>query len=250
MSRAILEVNSVNFAYPSQVILDSVSFELFEHDFVAVIGPNGGGKSTLIKILMGLLMPNSGTVSLFGEAPKIGRKKVGYLPQFNVIDLEFPITVEEVVLMSRLRNPFFSRITSQDREDLEKVLDRVGISHLISRSISALSGGEKQRVFLARALLNQPQLLILDEPTTSVDAQAERGIYELLSQLRQDMTILMVSHDLTAVSQLVNRIACLNRKLIIHQGKELAPQDLEEIYGCPVALIAHGVPHHHLHSHD
>ncbi len=245
----ILSIQDLSYAYAQKPVLTNVQFEMGQGDFVAVIGPNGGGKSTFIKLIMGLIQPDSGTIRLFGEPVESGRRLVGYLPQFQNVDLDYPILVEEVVLMSLLQGNWLRSIRRKDRQLAWDVLEKVGILHLKDRPLSALSGGEKQRVFLARALVNQPKLLILDEPTTSVDIQAEQSLYRLLQDLHQSLAILMVSHDLSAVSQLVNKIACLNQKMVFHQTKELTAQDLEEVYGCPVALIAHGVPHHHLESH-
>ncbi len=250
MLQPILEISDLNFSYASIPTLTDINFTLFENDFAAVIGPNGGGKSTLIKLMMGLLKPQSGTVKLFGKSPEIGRKQVGYLAQFSLIDLEFPIKVLDIVQMNRLSGNPFKQFTTSDRNDAIKALEMVGIGHLSARTLSQLSGGEKQRVFLARVLMNNPKLLILDEPTSGVDFHAEKSFYDLLQELNKKMAILMISHDISAVSTMVKKIACLNKKLIFHNGAELRKEDLEEIYACPVDLIAHGVPHRVLHRHD
>ena len=245
-----LHIDNVSFEYGDRLVLENVNFSINERDFVAVIGPNGGGTSTLLKLIMGLLKPKSGTIKLFGDSVFLGRSHVGYLSQFSNIDLNYPISVIDVVLMSRLVKSMFYRLTAADYKLACEMLDRVGIVHLKDRPIARLSGGEKQRVFLARALLNNPKLLILDEPTTSIDATSEQEFYAMLKQLNAEMGILLISHDISAVSVMVDKIACLNRKLVYHDNKELTSEDLNHTYGCEVDLIAHGVPHRVLKKHD
>lgn len=246
----ILDVVNVSYRYHQKPVLTDIHFSIDPLDFVAIIGPNGGGKSTLIKLIMGLLHPESGHISLLGTSPKKGRSQVGYLSQSLALDLDYPIKVIDVVLTSRLSLSLWHRITEQDQSDAVACLEQVGIAHLKNRALSALSGGEKQRVLIARALLNNPKFLILDEPTSNIDPHAEREFYHLLQTLNEKMAILMVSHDISAVSQLVKKVACLNQKLVYHNSKELHHHDLEEAYGCPVELIAHGVPHRILDAHE
>jgi zinc transport system ATP-binding protein len=246
----ILSVSDVCFSYDNRPILLDVSFSMEATDFVAIIGPNGGGKSTLVKLIMGLAEPQSGEIRLFGQPPKVGRSKVGYLSQANTMTSEYPISVLDVVLTSRLSGQMWHRFSDVDRQDAIVCLEQVGLVHLCKRSLSELSGGERQRVFIARALMNKPKLLILDEPTSSADPHAEQTFYELLQKLNTNMAVLMVSHDISAVSRLVKKVACLNQRLIYHNSKELDAQDLHDTYGCSVELIAHGVPHRVLHSHD
>ncbi|MEK7298938.1 MAG: ABC transporter ATP-binding protein [Candidatus Margulisiibacteriota bacterium] len=249
-STAVVSVENVSFCYGSQPILDQVSLSVDPHDFIAVIGPNGGGKSTLLKLIMGLLDPQSGQVTVFGQSPKAVRHKIGYLSQHQLVDLQFPIDVMEVVLMSRLINGVFRRYSKTDREAALMWLDRLGISHLKRRRINELSGGERQRVFLARALMNEPELLLLDEPDAGVDRAAQTAFFELLKTLNENMAIILVSHDLSAVSTVTKTVACLNRNLVYHTTKELSAQDLEKTYCCDIDLIAHGVPHRVLKHHD
>ena len=248
--KPIIKISNLNFAYDNKAILSNINFTMEATDFVAVIGPNGGGKSTFIKLIMGLLTPNSGSITLFGTTPEKGRLNVGYLPQLNDIDLSYPITVEEVVYLAKLQGNMWKKITKSDLSDTHEALEQVGLCHLAKESLSNLSGGQKQRVFIARALVNKPKLLILDEPTASIDASAEHNFYTVLNNLHKKLAILMISHDLSAVAQLVNKIACLNQKLIFHNTNQLHQHDLEDTYGCPVALIAHDIPHHLLHSHE
>jgi len=246
----LLEINNLSHSYEQKIALSSINLKVNSGDFLAIIGPNGGGKSTLIKLIMGLIPIKEGSIKLFGKSVKNGRNHVGYLPQIQNAKEDFPITVEDVVALSRLKNKWLLPLTKQDYKIANHCLAKVEISHLGKRTLDTLSGGEKQRVYLARALVNSPKLLILDEPTTSVDIQAERSIYTLLKELNKTLAIVIVSHDLSAVPQLVNKIACLNKKLIFHENSELSQNDLEEVYGCPVSLITHGVHHHHLHAHD
>jgi len=248
--RPILSIQNLNFNYGTRSILENVSLSMDAQDFVAIIGPNGGGKSTLLKCIMGIFKPQSGTIEVFGTTAKKGRQFMGYLPQFRNVDGDYPITVLETVMMSTLNGNPFKHFSKQDQERAKLALSDVKISNLASRSLSALSGGEKQRVFLARALMSDPKLLILDEPTTSIDAPSEQEFYGLLGELNQKMAILMVSHDISMVSTTVKNIACLNKKLIYHGTKELTSHDLEETYGCDVELIAHGMPHRVLKDHD
>ncbi len=250
MSAPILSLSDVCFDYGGSRVLEDVSFNMVSGDFLAVIGPNGGGKSTLIKLIMGALRPRSGTLRVFETTAEMGRLNVGYLPQLQTLDMAYPITAVEIVEMARLQGRWWKRLTQKDTQDALNALDQVGILHLADRPLSTLSGGERQRVFIARAIINRPKLLILDEPATSVDVKAENSLYQLLQSLHTQMSILMISHDLVAVSRLVNKIACLNRRLVFHNDSQLHQHDLESIYGCPVALIAHDVPHHILGQHD
>ncbi|MGE4169726.1 MAG: metal ABC transporter ATP-binding protein [Candidatus Margulisiibacteriota bacterium] len=245
----ILSLENVSCHYGQQLVLEGVSFSMEERDFLAVIGPNGGGKSTLIKAIMGLV-PFSGNITLFGLPPKEGRKQVGYLSQYAQVDLQFPISVLDVVLMTRLKDKLVFFATQKDKDDAVAWLTKLGIAHLKHRPIAALSGGEKQRVFLARALMNNPKLLILDEPMASVDVHAEEGFNDLLKQLNNEVAILMISHDISSVVRMAKTVACLNRRLVYHGNAELTDHDLHHTYGCDVDLLAHGVSHRVLRAHD
>ncbi|NYT02282.1 MAG: ABC transporter ATP-binding protein, partial [Methanosarcinales archaeon] len=228
-----------------------VNLELEDRDFLGLIGPNGGGKSTLIKVIMGLIVPQKGSVRIFGQDPASARSLVGYLPQKSLFDHQFPITAFDVVLMGRYgRVGLLKRYSRADREAALRALEAVDMQDLADREIGSLSGGEQQRVFVARALVSEPRLLLLDEPTSGVDSSQQTEFYDMLCRLNQQMTIIMVSHDLTAVSRYVKKIACLNRKLYYHGSKELPTDDLEAAYGCPVDMIAHGMPHRVLKEHD
>jgi zinc transport system ATP-binding protein len=239
-----VEVVNMTAGYGSQDILKNVSFSLDENEFLGIIGPNGGGKTTLFKVLLGILKPRQGTVRIFGKDPAKTRQLVGYVPQYLQYDRQFPVQVLDVVLMGRLGKlgfkPFF---TKQDREAALEALKQVNMEKYAKRQLSSLSGGQQQRVLIARALCTRPKVLLLDEPTASVDKKIQTSIYELLSELNKDMTILLVTHDIGVVSTHVKKIGCLNGYFIYHGSGQLTGEMLEAAYECPVDLIAHGVPH-------
>lgn len=235
------------------VILEDISLDLFAGDFLGLIGPNGGGKSTLLKVMLGLIKPDRGSISVFGLPPKKARSRVGYVPQKTVFDQSFPVKVLDVVLMGRFsQRGLFNRYGREDREAARRALEAVGMEDRSEREIGALSGGEQQRVFVARSLVSDPKLLLLDEPTAGVDSAQQTDFYELLGHLNQKdgITIVLVSHDVTAISTYVGKIACLNQRLYYHDSHELTSEDIEKAYGCPVEMIAHGTPHRVLREHD
>lgn len=230
--------------------LEAVNLSIEQHDFLGIIGPNGGGKTTLLKVILGLLKPSRGKVMVFGHSPEKGREFVGYVPQYSLFDRDFPVSVWEVVLMGRLgRNRRFKRYSKEDITLVQDALATVEILDFKDTQVGKLSGGQQQRVFIARALVAEPKLLILDEPMASVDSPMQTELYELFDELRQRMAIILVSHDISAVSIYVDKIACLNRKLFYHNTKEITAEDLEAAYHCPVEIIAHGVPHRVLREH-
>ncbi len=250
MSAPAVEVSGVWFSRRGQPVLEDVSLVVEANDYLALLGPNGGGKTTLLKLVLGLLEPERGSLRVFGEPPARARGRVGYVPQRVGFDLDFPIRVLDVVLMGRLGagrglGPF----GASDRKRARASLERVELAHLAARPIGALSVGELQRVLIARALAVEPRLLLLDEPTASLDERIGRSIWELLEELSRDVAIVLVSHDIGAISQHVRSVACLNRRLFAHPSKELTGEILEATYGCPVELLAHGHPHRVLPSH-
>jgi zinc transport system ATP-binding protein len=217
---------------------------------LGIIGPNGGGKTTLLKVILGLLKPRQGKVTVLGDTPEKGRKYIGYVSQHSLFAQDFPVSVWDVVLMGRAgRAGLFRTYSGEDKRIARSTLETVEMLDYKDRQIGKLSGGEQQRVFIARALTAEPKLLLLDEPMAGVDAPMQTGFYELLSRLTQQMTIVLVSHDISAVSIYVDKIACLNRRLFYHNSKEISAEDLEATYQCPVELIAHGVPHRVLQKH-
>ncbi len=250
-SKKAIDIKGLTAGYDGQAAIDNVDLEVDEGEFFGLIGPNGGGKSTLLKCMLGLIEPMKGKVKVFGMEPRDGRKHIGYVPQHSTFDREFPITVQNVVMMGRRRmkgmRPWYS---AADREAVKKALTDVGMLDLRGRHISQLSGGQKQRVFIARALATEPKLMLLDEPTTSVDARMEESIYRLLRELNREVTVVLVTHDVGVISSYVDTIACINRKLFKNDEPVITPDMLELAYQCPVDLIAHGLPHRVLAPHE
>ena len=247
----VVKLQDVWVGYDGEAVLEGINLAIGQQDFLGIIGPNGGGKTTLLKVMLGLITPSRGEVSILGKLPQNSRNSIGYVPQVNVFDRDFPINVWDVVLMGRYGNTgLVKRYRREDKEAAQQALETVGISGLKRRQIGKLSGGEQQRVFIARALVSQPKLLLLDEPTASVDPAMQTEFYELLDRLKKQMAIVLVSHDISAVSIYVDKIACLNRQLYYHGSKEISPEILEATYKCPVQMIAHGdVPHRVLKEH-
>jgi len=247
----IVRLEDVWLHFDGVPVLEGINLSIQQHDFLGIIGPNGGGKSTLLKVILGLLEPTRGKVTVFGHTPEQGRRYVGYVPQFSLFDRDFPISVWDVVLMGRVGHAKrFSRYSDEDKRYAQNALETVEMLKFRNTRIGTLSGGQQQRVFIARALVTEPKLLLLDEPMASVDSPMQTELYELFENLRARMAIVMVSHDITAISIYVDTVACLNRKLYYHGAKELLTEDLEAAYQCPVELIAHGVPHRVLKEHD
>ncbi len=247
-----LEIKNLSVYYGEDCALEDISLNVEDREFLGIIGPNGGGKTTLLKAILGLVQPQSGSIRIFGQAGDKARRNIGYVPQFSRFDRHFPISVEEVVLMGRLagQGHWWVRYNDQDRELVHALLMRLEIADLKQRQIGQLSGGQLQRVLIARALAVNPRILILDEPTASVDSASKTRIYEILKELNKEMTILIVTHDLSAVSSNIDKIACLNQQLYYHGRTELEAGLVEKVYGCPVDLIAHGVPHRVLRGHE
>jgi len=247
----VVSVENLWVRFGKRVILEDVNLKIHERDFLGLIGPNGGGKTTLVKAILGLIKPYRGRVRVFGVDPESARKRTGYLPQKSPFDPEFPVTVQEVVLMGRFsKRGLFKRYSSEDREAALLALEEVDMEDHAETEIGSLSGGQQQRVFVARALVSEPELLLLDEPASGIDSTQQKEFYELLRKLNERVTIVMVSHDISAVFSCVNKIACVNQRLYYHDSKELAAGDIEEAYKCPVDMIAHGVPHRVLREHD
>ena len=250
MGEWVIELKDVWMRYGGNLVLKEVSFSLGQNVLLGVIGPNGAGKTTLLKIILGLIEPTNGEIKVFGRKPKDARKWIGYVPQRGLIDHDFPISVWEVVLMGRLASRgLFMNYSQEDKRCTQEALGKVDLLELKNRQIGELSEGERQRVFIARALVNKPKLLLLDEPTASVDQRVQTSLYELLAKLKHEHTIVLISHDIGVVSSYVDKIACLNIQLYFHDTKELTREDLEAVYGCPFDLIGHGLPHRVVHKH-
>ncbi|MGQ9724686.1 MAG: metal ABC transporter ATP-binding protein [Tepidimonas sp.] len=230
----------VDFSYGQRPVLGNVSLRVEQGEFVALVGPNGGGKSTLLKLALGLIEPDRGQIRVFGVTPKQARSRLGYVPQFATFRRDFPLSVRETVLHGRLGlRAWWKPLTPADHEAAAQAMHATQVLDLASRPIAKLSGGQLQRVLIARALATEPQLLLLDEPTAHVDTRAEHDLFDLLDELRSRMAIVMVSHDVGLVSRHVDRIACLNISLSCHAAQPLEPGVLERLYGTPVKLIDH-----------
>jgi len=250
MKKIILSVKNISVQYDGVFVLENNTFSMNDHDFVTIIGPNGGGKTTLLKVILGLVQPDAGKVEVLGKSPLEACGEMGYVAQSVVFDRDFPISVWDTVLMGRLaKRRLFQQYNKVDFEITERVLNTVEMLPLRKRTMGSLSGGERQRVFIARALASEPKILILDEPTASIDPQMKTGIYDVLGELKKQMAIILVTHDVGVISTHVDKVACLNRRLFFHDTAQITKESLEAVYHCPVDLIAHGVPHRVFHQH-
>jgi zinc transport system ATP-binding protein len=240
----IISVQHLWAGYDHEPILEDINLSVQANDFIGLLGPNGSGKTTLFRVLLGLLPPLQGTVQIMGLPPEKGRRYIGYVPQTVSFDREFPISVWEVVQLGRLsRRRLLQQFTAHDRQVVQAVLEKLEIAHLRDRAIGQLSGGQRQRVYIARALVTEPKVLLLDEPMASVDQAASSNLYDLLHELNKSVTIVMISHDIGAISTVVKTVGCLNRRLYYHGETQITPEMLNFAYQCPVDLIAHGLPH-------
>ena len=254
---AIIEIRDLDFGYNGETVLKDVNATIREKDFVAIIGPNGGGKTTLLKLMLGLLTPAKGTIHVDGKIPQEASSCIGYVPQDVHINRSFPITVIDVVLMGKLDpTQRLSRRSAANRRDALEALDRLDMADHANKKIGMLSGGQRQRVFIARALATQPKILLLDEPTASIDTKGQADFYRLLKEINQDITVLVVSHDLLVISRYVKSVACVNKSLHYHNQAEITGDMLGAMYlctveeVCPVELVAHGLPHRVLAEHE
>jgi zinc transport system ATP-binding protein len=244
----VIAVRDLTFGYGREVVLDRVNLEIQPRDFLAIIGPNGGGKTTLLKVMLGLLKPWSGRVE--HNLPGGGPGRFGYVPQFSTFDKSFPLRVADVVMMGTLgRRGFLRPASKADRAAVDRLLARLGLSEIARAHVSEISGGQLQRVLIARAIVSEPRILFLDEPTASIDTESRGSLLALLRELNEEIPIVVVTHDVTSIAPMVRRIACINRRLFYHGGPELSQEVLEETYGCPVELVTHGVAHRVLHDH-
>lgn len=237
----IVSLKDVNFAYNGgPLVLEDINFEIYQNEFIGIIGPNGGGKSTLLKLIMGLLKPATGKINVFNKPPEASRKAIGYVPQFTTFNREFPISVTDVVLMGRLGNTKrFSGYRKQDRNVVYKVLEQLEVEKLQNRPIGTLSGGQLQRVMIARALACEPKLLLLDEPTANIDIHAEKSVLDILNEINREVAIVIVSHDIGFVSRYIKKVACLNKTLLCHRTTELTAELIQQLYGVSVRAIHH-----------
>ena len=236
----VLEIKNLFFSYENgSPILEDVNFSIQEGQSGCIVGPNGGGKSTLLKLILGLLQPDSGSVSLFGKVPRESRRMVGYMPQYHQLDAAFPVTAIEVAEMGCIKPGFFPFYSKKDRANAMEALDELGIADLANRSFADLSGGQRQRVLIARALACRPRLLLLDEPTANIDPGAEEQFYATLALLRKRMTVLTVSHDLGFVNRETDAVICVNRKVSVHQAENFTAEAADAVYHHEMNLIRH-----------
>lgn len=261
MGEPVIELQDISLSLDGISVLENVSLTVKRGDFLAVLGPNGGGKSTLLKVMLGLLRPDSGTVRVLGSGPGETGGRIGYLPQYTHVSSSFPITVLDAVRMGMVR-PGLAGVAGpgnakREIEHAIKALTRVNMQDHGQRVLAGLSGGQKQRVFIARALVDDPELLLLDEPTASVDSASRNSLFKLLTELNKEITVVMVSHDISSLITGAKSVACVNRTLHFHKAPKITGEMFRMSYGgkeetcCPVELVTHGdVPHRVLASHD
>lgn len=239
-SKPIISFRNVNFAYDRRVILKDVSFDIQSSDFVSIVGPNGGGKSTLFKLILGLEKPNAGTIKILDGSNKKARKKIGYMPQYLDYDKAFPMTAFNAVLMGCVGEHILGFYNKKDHFAAIKAMELMNVRYLKDYPFSELSGGEKQRVLIARAIVTDPQILLLDEPTANIDPSGEQQFYENLKILADRMTILSISHDLSFVSKVVNKVLCVHQNVHIHSTSEVDSDLINNIYGTDMQMVNHG----------
>jgi zinc transport system ATP-binding protein len=238
--RAVIRCEHLDFSYNGEPVLSDVDFEVQPLDFVSVVGPNGGGKTTLLRLILGLLKPQRGNVRVLGKPPEQVRPLIGYVPQYFIFDTRFPIRVIDVVLMGRLRG--VTRLGGYSKEDHTAALAalaEVEMDGFARRHIAELSGGQRQRVLIARALVSDPKLMLLDEPTAHVDTVTQNELMNILTGLNQRMTVLMVTHDAAFVSPYVKSVLCINRRASIHPTDQLTGEMIMDIYGDDVRYVRH-----------
>lgn len=248
----IIQLSHVSVAYDGKPALSDVSLTVYDHDFLGIIGPNGGGKTTLVKAMLGLIRPDQGRVEYFRDGQPASELTLGYLPQYNDIDRKFPISVREVVLSGLShQKPLLRPFSKVQQQQVDDTLHRMELDELARRPIGTLSGGQLQRVLLARAIVSKPDAVVLDEPNTYIDQRFQEQMYRLLSQINRDCAVIIVSHDIGAVMQNVQEVACVDRTLHYHASQEVTATELERYFGCPLELVGHGdIPHRVLKSHD
>ena len=230
--------DNVSFAYKQRNILEGVDLLIHKREFASIVGPNGGGKTTLLKLVLGLIKPDKGQIRIFGKAPDQVRHKIGYMPQYAHLDMDFPATVMDVVLMGRLtkKTLWFSK---KDQVAGLTAIDEVGMTAYVNTGVNELSGGQKQRILIARALCGCLDILLLDEPTANVDHQTEENLFSILQKLNSKMTILLVSHDLRFVSKYVKSVICVNHRVVIHPTTLMNGAMIKDIYHGDLKMVRH-----------
>lgn len=249
----IIQLENIDVRYDSRsrYVLKGVNLTIYEKDFLGIIGPNGGGKTTLSKTLLGLVKPTSGNIHFYNNGKEVKEIKIGYLPQYTQIDKKFPISVYDVILsgLSKQKS-LFRRFTGEHHERVRAIIDQMELNGLEERSIGALSGGQMQRVLLGRAIVSNPDVVILDEPNTYIDKHFEGILYKLLEKINEQSAIILVSHDIGTVLQNVKTIACVNTEVCYHPDTNISATELEQYFECPLELLGHGaLPHRMLGAH-
>ena len=247
----LIEIKNVSAGYDGKTAIHDVSLTVYENDFLGIIGPNGGGNTTLIKLILGLLNKQQGSIEYYHQGKSVKEIRMGYLPQYNIIDKKFPISVYEVVLSGLSRQkPFMRSYTDAQHACVKDTIHRMGLNGLEQKAIGSLSGGQLQRVLLGRAIVSSPEILVLDEPNTYIDKRFEAQLYKMLESINRTCAIILVSHDIGTVIQNVKSIACVNETLHYHPDAGITGEWLEEHFGCPIEMVGHGdIPHRILKSH-
>ena len=250
----LIDITNLTVGYDNKPnVLQDVNLSIYQDDFLGIIGPNGGGKTTLLRTILGLIKPQSGSITFYNKDEKTVSLNIGYLPQINQIDKKFPISVSEVILSGLTPGTnIFKRYSHADKQKVKEVAQRLGIEELLQRAIGELSGGQLQRVLLGRAIIDNPKLIILDEPSTYVDKLFETNFYKLLGDINKDIAIVLVSHDVGTIISLVKNIACVNQGIHYHPGTDISQEWLLNAYeSCPIEILGHGsLPHRVLMEHD
>jgi len=248
---SIIQISNLNAAYEGKTVLSQVNLTVYERDFLGIIGPNGGGKTTLVKCILGLHKPEQGNIRFFKNGKEVSNINMGYLPQYNSIDRKFPISVYEVILSGLSKQkPLLQRYNKAHHEQVRQIIARMGLEGLEERAIGELSGGQLQRTLLGRALVSNPEVVILDEPNTYIDKRFETKLYSLLEEINRERAIVLVSHDIGTVLKNVKTIACVNETVHYHPHTEVPTEWLEEHFGCPIEMLGHGTfPHRVLKCH-
>jgi zinc transport system ATP-binding protein len=234
-----IEINNLAFSYDTVPVLEDVNLKVKHGEFATIVGPNGGGKTTLLRLLLGILKPVQGKIAVLGSTPEKARLRVGYMPQHADLDPQFPVTVMDVVMLGRLGRRFGGRYSKEDRQLALKALAEVQLESMVRTAFSTLSGGQKQRALIARALCCDPEMLLLDEPTANIDPEVEENLLTILQELNQRMTILLVSHDMGFVSRVVKSVICVNRRVLIHPTSRVDGTLIKDVYGDDYCMVRH-----------
>lgn len=254
MNNSIIKIENLSAGYDRKTVLHDINLEIYEKDFLGIIGPNGGGKTTLMKVILGLLKPSEGKITFYDNGMPVEQLEIGYLPQYNSIDKKFPISIYEVILSGLNRQKsLFSRFTKEHHERVKETISMMGLEGMENKPIGQLSGGQMQRALLGRAIVSNPKAIILDEPNTYIDKRFEARLYSLLEEINKQRAVILVSHDIGSVLQTVKSIACVNSTLDYHPQSEVSAEWIEEKLQCPIELLGHGeLPHRVLkkHNHD